>query len=83
MILRGEAKAAFVRGLEAIAAQATGWGANWITDWYAYDADAERLLGLDAGELVAGFVHLGTPAEPPLERVRPDVAAITSAWSPP
>ena len=63
-----------------IAAQAMGYGANWITDWYAYDADARALLGLAAGEQVAGFVHLGTSAETPLERVRPDVAAITSEW---
>ena len=63
-----------------VAAQAMGYGANWITDWYAYDADATRLLGLREGELVAGYVHLGTSAEPPLERVRPDVAAIVEAW---
>ena len=65
-----------------IAAQAMGYGANWITDWYAYDADAGRLLGLSDGERVAGFVHIGAPAEPPLERVRPDLAAIVSRWTP-
>ena len=64
-----------------IAAQAMGYGANWITDWYAYDAEAGRLLGLDEGERVAGFVHLGTSAEVPLERVRADVAAITTEWN--
>jgi len=53
-------------------------GANWITDWYAYDADAGRLLGLGEGEKIAGFVHMGTPAEAPLERARPDPAAITT-----
>jgi nitroreductase len=63
-----------------IAAQATGYGANWITDWYAYDEAAGRLLGLGDGERVAGFVHLGTSAETPLERVRPDVSAIVSEW---
>jgi nitroreductase len=66
-----------------VAAQAMGYGANWITDWYAYDAAAGRLLGLGDGERIAGFVHLGTSAETPLERVRPDVAAIVSEWSPP
>jgi nitroreductase len=64
-----------------IGAEAMGYGANWITDWYAYDAEALALLGLNAGEQVAGFVHLGTAGEAPLERVRPDVAAITSHWS--
>jgi nitroreductase len=63
-----------------IAAQAMGYGANWITDWYAYDAEALRLLGLGEGERVAGFVHLGTSTEPPLERVRPDVEAIVEEW---
>ena len=63
-----------------IAAQAMGYGANWITDWYAYDDEARALLGLADGERVAGFVHLGASAETPLERVRPDVAALTSEW---
>jgi nitroreductase len=66
-----------------IAAQAMGYGANWITDWYAYDEAAGRLLGLGDGERVAGFVHLGTSSEPPLERVRPDVAAVVEDWRPP
>ena len=64
-----------------IAAQAMGYGANWITDWYAYDPGARRLLGLDEDEQVAGFVQLGTAAEAPLERVRPDVASLTSEWT--
>jgi nitroreductase len=64
-----------------IAAQAMGYGANWITDWYAYDAEAGRLLGLKDGEQVAGFVHLGTSADAPLERVRPDMAAVVSEWA--
>jgi nitroreductase len=66
-----------------IAADAMGFAANWITDWYGYDKRATALLGLRAGERVAGFIHLGTAPEPPLERVRPDVRAITSAWRQP
>jgi nitroreductase len=63
-----------------LAAQAMGYGANWITDWYAYDEDAGRLLGLGENERVAGFVHLGTPAEAPLERVRPELEGLVSDW---
>ena len=63
-----------------IAAQAMGYGANWITDWYAYDEDATRLLDLGEGERVAGYIHLGTSAETPLERVRPDLAAVVEDW---
>jgi nitroreductase len=68
--------------LMIVAAQAMGFGANWITDWYAYDADALALLGLRDGEAVAGFIHIGTPAEAPLERVRPDLDAIVETWRP-
>jgi nitroreductase len=60
------------------AALAMGYGANWITDWYAYDDAAQQVLGLTEGERVAGFVYMGTPAEPPLERVRPDVAGLVT-----
>jgi nitroreductase len=63
-----------------VAAQAMGYGANWITDWYAYDEAALRLLGLRDGEQVAGYVHLGTSAEAPLERVRPDTGVIVETW---
>jgi nitroreductase len=59
------------------AAAAFGYAASWITDWYSYDPDALTLLGLRDGEQVAGFIHMGTMAEAPLERPRPDVATIT------
>ena len=65
-----------------IAAQAMGFGANWITDWYAYDAKVDALLGLLAGESVAGFVHIGTAAEAPQERVRPNLDTIVTRWTP-
>ena len=61
-----------------IAAEAMGFGANWITDWYSYDAEARPLLGLRPGESVAGVIYLGAPSEDPLERVRPDLEALVS-----
>jgi len=64
------------------AALAMGFGANWITDWYSYDAEAGAILGLKGGERVAGFVLIGTPREPPLERERPDLEPLVSRWSP-
>jgi nitroreductase len=63
-----------------LAAQGMGYGANWITDWYSYDGAVADRLGLASPERVAGFVYLGTSTEPPLERVRPDVAALTTIW---
>ncbi|HWU50414.1 MAG TPA: nitroreductase [Asticcacaulis sp.] len=64
-----------------IAAGAMGYGANWITDWYAYDAEARAILGVKEDENVAGFIYLGTPSEPPLERERPDYDARVSWWA--
>ena len=61
-----------------LAAAALGYGANWITDWYSYDPQATAMLGLGDGERIAGYVHIGTPIEPQLERARPDMTAITS-----
>lgn len=59
-----------------IAAEAMGYAANWITDWYSYDPRTRGLLGLGDGERVAGFIHLGHHASPPLERVRPEVETL-------
>lgn len=65
-----------------LAVQAAGYGANWITDWYGFDPDALALLGLTEGELLAGWVQIGTPSEAPLERVRPAREAVVSVWAP-
>jgi nitroreductase len=61
---------------------ASGFGANWITDWYSYDAEATAILGLSGSERVAGVVLIGTPREPPLERERPDLTPLVTHWSP-
>jgi len=55
-----------------IAANAMGFAAQWITEWYAYDQNVKDALGLKSGERIAGFVYIGTATEPPRERVRPD-----------
>lgn len=65
-----------------IAAGAMGYGANWITDWYSYDAEAKALMGLGPDENVAGFIYLGTPNEPPQERDRPNYDERVSWWTP-
>ena len=65
------------------AAHAFGFCAQWLTDWYAYDADARTYLGLAPGEQIAGFIHIGTPMMPPAERDRPDVEALTTHWTAP
>ncbi len=59
-------------------ASAFGFATCWITDWYSYDAEAAALFGVAAHEKIAGFIHIGTPVEPLLERDRPNVAALTT-----
>jgi len=63
-----------------LAAQAGGFGAQWLTEWYAYDEDVQKALGLSEKEKVSGFIYIGTPQVPSKERVRPDVKSITRAW---
>jgi len=60
-----------------IAATAMGFVANWITEWAAYDACVAAKLGLEENERVAGFVYIGTAAQPLEERARPDIDKIT------
>ncbi len=56
------------------AAHALGFGATWITEWYAYDRDVLAALGLAPHEKIAGFVHIGRPTLAPEERPRPALA---------
>lgn len=60
------------------AALAMGWGASWITEWYAYDEQALQRMGLTPEERIAGLILLGTSNEAPLERPRPDAAQLTT-----
>lgn len=57
------------------AAQALGFGAQWLTGWAAYDPVILARLGLAPGERVLGFIHIGTPRDAVPERERPDPLA--------
>jgi nitroreductase len=58
-----------------LAANAMGFAAQWITEWYGYDHRVLAALGLGGGERLAGFVYLGTARAEAEERARPDVGA--------
>lgn len=62
------------------AAQALGFGAQWLTGWAAYDADVAALLGLAGNESVIGFVHIGTIRLPASEHARPALADVLGEW---
>ncbi|KIP86817.1 nitroreductase family protein [Stenotrophomonas sp. CFBP8980] len=63
------------------AAQAFGFGAQWLTAWMAFDPAVHAHLGLAEGEQIAGFIHIGTPKTPVPERDRPDAAALLQDWT--
>jgi nitroreductase len=64
------------------AAQAAGFGAQWLTGWPAYDPVVLSLLGLGSDETIAGFIHVGTRLLDPPERDRPDASALLTDWTP-
>lgn len=61
-----------------IAACAAGYAAQWLTEWYAYDARVLEALGLGPHERIAGFIYIGTAPTSPTERPRPDADALTT-----
>jgi nitroreductase len=60
------------------AASAMGFGANWITEWYAYDRRVLDALGLEPHERIAGFVHIGSSSEPRADRPRPSLSELVT-----
>lgn len=62
-----------------VAANAMGYSAAWITEWYGYDREVMTALGLSAHERIAGVIGIGTAGEAP-ERVRPALGEIVARW---
>jgi nitroreductase len=61
------------------AAEAAGWGANWLTGWPAHDAAfCAAAFGTAAHETVAGIIHVATQTPMAPDRPRPNVAALTT-----
>lgn len=61
-----------------LAANAHGYAASWLTQWYAFDERALPLFGTREGERIAGFVHIGTMAQHPGDRGRPELSEIVT-----
>jgi len=64
-----------------LAANAYGFGTNWLTEWYSYSPTFKKLMGLDAHDNFAGFIYVGTSSEKQEERDRPDLSKIVTHWS--
>lgn len=65
------------------AAHALGLAAQWITEWPAYNDDVANALGVGEKERIAGFIYIGTAAQPPDERTRPEISDIVIEWTGP
>ena len=62
------------------AAHASGFSAQWLTEWYAFDAPFLETLGLAEGERIAGFIHIGSSSVKPSDRDRPNLDDIVTFW---
>jgi nitroreductase len=63
-----------------IAAHASGFVANWITEWPAYHPRVKERIGLQSGERIAGFIYVGTSTVRLEERVRPSLSEIVTRF---
>jgi nitroreductase len=56
-----------------LASHALGFASQWVTNWCSFDKEAQKELGLDETESIAGFFHIGTANCTPKDRQRPDM----------
>ena len=60
-------------------AQSLGYAAQWLTEWYAYNAKMLEYLGGRSGiDRISGFIYIGHKVEEPKERRRPEAQKVVS-----
>ena len=64
------------------AAQAAGYGAQWLTGWASYDTMIRERRGIAEDEVIVGFLHIGSAAMEAPARDRPDAETLLSDWTP-
>ena len=64
-----------------MAANALGFGSNWLTEWPTYNPAVRAALGCDERDTIAGFIYIGTQSEKSEERERPALANLVNHWS--
>lgn len=62
------------------AANAYGYGVNWISGWLAYSAHTKKTIGIKENEEVAGVIFIGSTDQINPERKRPELAEKVSYW---
>jgi nitroreductase len=63
-----------------VAAQALGYGASWLTNWFAYDRRVLERFGLRPEESMVGFIHIGTKTTQIEDRPRPALAEVVTRF---
>ncbi|MGP1664360.1 MAG: nitroreductase family protein, partial [Rhodanobacter sp.] len=64
-----------------LGACASGFDAQWLTGWVAYDRRVASLLGLADNEYITGFIHMGTAQGEVPDRDRPALADLLDTWT--
>ncbi|MGI9370962.1 MAG: nitroreductase family protein [Hyphomicrobiales bacterium] len=64
-----------------IAGTAMGFAMQWLSEWYAFDEEIGKALGLKDEERVAGYIYVSTSDFVPSERPRPNVQELTTHWT--
>lgn len=63
-----------------LAAQAHGFCAQWLTEWYAYDESVNAALSVTEGQRVAGYIYIGTATAEASPRTRPTLDNVTEFY---
>lgn len=66
-----------------VAAHASGFVAQWLTEWPSYHPAVREALGHSPDTEIIGFIYIGTAMNPPSERPRPTLEQVVSEWSGP
>ena len=61
-----------------IAATAFGYASQWLSEWPSYDDTIKAALNIASSDEILGFLHIGSAAEQPTERLRPLLDEIVS-----
>ena len=62
------------------AATALGYGACWLTGWFAFDREVLDGLGVKVDEKIAGFIHIGKMTKPNEDRPRPVLSDVVTRF---
>ena len=62
------------------AATALGFGACWLTGWFAFDRDVLDGFGLKPDEKLVGLIHIGNVTKPNEDRPRPPLSDIVTRF---